>query len=88
MIWSFPHDLKKSLNDLLSNLTLAVSQTFACEEINNNRMNVVGWYHSHPTFNPNPSIRDIETQLKFQVYPCQLKVIDLFIQSVKYDKDT
>lgn len=48
-----------------------VSQTFACEEINNNRMNVVGWYHSHPTFNPNPSIRDIETQLKFQDYFAQ-----------------
>lgn len=47
----------------------SVSQTFACEEINNNKMNVVGWYHSHPTFNPNPSIRDIETQLKFQVIP-------------------
>ncbi|XP_062578565.1 histone H2A deubiquitinase MYSM1-like [Saccostrea cucullata] len=48
-----------------------VSQTFACEEISNNRMNVIGWYHSHPTFNPNPSIRDIETQLKFQEYFAQ-----------------
>ncbi|KAF8940244.1 hypothetical protein BGZ58_007255 [Dissophora ornata] len=27
---------------------------------------VVGWYHSHPTFEPNPSIRDIETQCEYQ----------------------
>ncbi|KAK3824685.1 MAG: hypothetical protein J3Q66DRAFT_277514, partial [Benniella sp.] len=27
---------------------------------------VVGWYHSHPTFEPNPSIRDIENQCEHQ----------------------
>jgi hypothetical protein len=27
---------------------------------------VVGWYHSHPTFEPNPSIRDIENQSAYQ----------------------
>ncbi|KAJ3224168.1 hypothetical protein HK099_000159 [Clydaea vesicula] len=27
---------------------------------------VVGWYHSHPTFIPNPSIRDIENQSAYQ----------------------
>ncbi|KAJ3334364.1 hypothetical protein HDU76_000057 [Blyttiomyces sp. JEL0837] len=27
---------------------------------------VVGWYHSHPTFDPNPSRRDIETQTDHQ----------------------
>ncbi|KAK3577496.1 hypothetical protein CHS0354_026450 [Potamilus streckersoni] len=43
-----------------------VSQTQAQTEINTAGMSVVGWYHSHPTFAPNPSIRDIETQLKFQ----------------------
>lgn len=26
----------------------------------------VGWYHSHPTFEPNPSCRDIETQTMYQ----------------------
>ena len=46
---------------------ITVSQTQASEEIEKNNMSVVGWYHSHPTFEPNPSIRDIETQLKFQV---------------------
>lgn len=43
-----------------------VSQTQASEEIRGSGMDVVGWYHSHPTFAPNPSVRDIETQLKFQ----------------------
>ncbi|KAF7721855.1 Myb-like, SWIRM and MPN domains 1 [Apophysomyces ossiformis] len=28
--------------------------------------NVVGWYHSHPTFEPQPSIRDIENQTSYQ----------------------
>ena len=28
--------------------------------------NVVGWYHSHPSFDPNPSILDIETQTDHQ----------------------
>ena len=46
---------------------LTVSQTQASEEIREAGLDVVGWYHSHPTFAPNPSIRDIETQLKFQV---------------------
>ncbi|XP_060569402.1 deubiquitinase MYSM1-like [Ruditapes philippinarum] len=43
-----------------------VSQNQASEEIRGSGMEVVGWYHSHPTFAPNPSVRDIETQLKFQ----------------------
>jgi protein MYSM1 len=29
-------------------------------------VNVVGWYHSHPTFEPNPSIRDMENQANYQ----------------------
>ncbi|KAJ2961105.1 hypothetical protein NQZ79_g3629 [Umbelopsis isabellina] len=29
-------------------------------------MTVVGWYHSHPTFEPNPSVRDIENQSSYQ----------------------
>eukprot|EP01135_Chromosphaera_perkinsii_P005776 Nk52_evm1s361 gene=Nk52_evmTU1s361 len=30
------------------------------------RLQVVGWYHSHPTFAPNPSLRDIENQFNYQ----------------------
>ena len=29
-------------------------------------MQVVGWYHSHPQFQPDPSIRDIENQCTYQ----------------------
>ena len=50
----------------------AVSQTHASEQIEDVGMQVVGWYHSHPTFAPNPSVRDIETQQKFQVSDMKL----------------
>ena len=30
-------------------------------------LDVVGWYHSHPTFEPDPSIRDLENQATYQV---------------------
>ncbi|XP_052775077.1 deubiquitinase MYSM1-like isoform X2 [Mya arenaria] len=43
-----------------------VSQTLASEDISRSGLEVVGWYHSHPSFAPNPSVRDIETQTKFQ----------------------
>ncbi|XP_072173020.1 uncharacterized protein [Diadema setosum] len=43
-----------------------VSQTEACLAIQESGCSVIGWYHSHPTFAPNPSIRDIETQTDFQ----------------------
>jgi len=32
-----------------------------------NNMQVVGWYHSHPTFHPDPSLIDIENQYNYQV---------------------
>ena len=44
-----------------------VSQTQASEDLAHRGLAVVGWYHSHPTFAPIPSVRDIETQTKFQV---------------------
>ncbi|KAK5907317.1 hypothetical protein CesoFtcFv8_005183 [Champsocephalus esox] len=45
-----------------------VSQTQACDVLSNLGFSVVGWYHSHPTFHPNPSVRDITTQDQFQSY--------------------
>ena len=44
-----------------------VSQTQACEHLAGRGCTVVGWYHSHPRFAASPSVRDIETQAKFQV---------------------
>lgn len=45
-----------------------LSQTQACETLSALGLSVVGWYHSHPTFHPNPSLRDIHTQDQFQSY--------------------
>jgi len=36
------------------------------EVIKKNGLRVVGWYHSHPVFQPDPSIRDIENQTSYQ----------------------
>jgi len=43
-----------------------VSQAEASDKIRQTGNCVVGWYHSHPTFVPNPSLRDLETQANFQ----------------------
>lgn len=48
-----------------------VSQTQACDVLSSLGFSVVGWYHSHPTFHPNPSVRDINTQDQFQVKETQ-----------------
>lgn len=45
-----------------------VSQTLACDTLSSLGLSVVGWYHSHPSFHPNPSVRDIHTQDQFQSY--------------------
>lgn len=36
--------------------------------IENAQLEVVGWYHSHPAFAPDPSIRDIENQGSYQQF--------------------
>ena len=43
-----------------------VGQTRATEAISNLGLSVVGWYHSHPTFQPEPSITDIDNQAIYQ----------------------
>ncbi|KAM5161007.1 deubiquitinase MYSM1 isoform 3-T5 [Callospermophilus lateralis] len=50
-----------------------VSQTQASETLAVRGYSVIGWYHSHPAFDPNPSLRDIDTQAKYQVYLTNLK---------------
>ncbi|XP_015268399.1 PREDICTED: histone H2A deubiquitinase MYSM1 [Gekko japonicus] len=45
-----------------------VSQTQASETLAARGYSIIGWYHSHPAFDPNPSIRDIDTQAKYQNY--------------------
>ncbi len=43
-----------------------VSQIAAGNAISDHGMTVVGWYHSHPRFQPDPSITDIENQNNYQ----------------------
>ncbi|CEG84925.1 hypothetical protein RMATCC62417_18666 [Rhizopus microsporus] len=43
-----------------------VSEMAARELFEQKGLDVVGWYHSHPTFEPQPSIRDIENQTSYQ----------------------
>lgn len=41
-----------------------MSQHEATLRIEQHGLAVVGWYHSHPVFQPDPSVRDIENQSK------------------------
>ena len=43
-----------------------VSQIIAGDAIISSGMTVVGWYHSHPNFQPDPSVIDIENQANYQ----------------------
>lgn len=43
-----------------------VNQTSAYERLTKQDYKIVGWYHSHPTFAPKPSNRDIENQFNWQ----------------------
>lgn len=43
-----------------------VSQAAAIEAFERQSLTAVGWYHSHPTFAPNPSLQDLETQSTYQ----------------------
>lgn len=56
--------IKVNVSYVISSLT--VSQALAKERLERSNYSVVGWYHSHPTFIPNPSLRDLETQSNFQ----------------------
>lgn len=43
-----------------------VSELEAAVYFEEHSMQIVGWYHSHPVFEPDPSIRDIENQWNYQ----------------------
>ena len=43
-----------------------MAQAIALDKLEQQHLQVVGWYHSHPTFSPDPSNRDIETQTDYQ----------------------
>lgn len=45
-----------------------VSVSRARDELAAQDLTVVGWYHSHPTFEPIPSVCDLFYQLQQQVH--------------------
>nr|CAD7587716.1 unnamed protein product [Timema genevievae] len=51
-----------------------VSQTEASEKLHAEDLEVVGWYHSHPKFFPNPSVQDLDTQSNMQSWLCKSSV--------------
>lgn len=59
----------RSLNTGQNDVNVEMDPTSAIETrqlIEEKNMVVVGWYHSHPTFAPDPSIIDIENQRNYQ----------------------
>jgi len=44
----------------------AVAEVEMRSEVAAAGMSVVGWYHSHPVFAPNPSGTDINNQINYQ----------------------
>lgn len=43
-----------------------ISQAKAAELIDSKGLDILGWFHSHPTFAPEPSQQDLETQQSVQ----------------------
>lgn len=43
-----------------------ISEIEAGEFFERQHVRMIGWYHSHPNFEPNPSLRDLETQTVYQ----------------------
>lgn len=43
-----------------------LSEMEAGEFFERSGVRMIGWYHSHPNFEPNPSLRDLETQTMYQ----------------------
>jgi proteasome lid subunit RPN8/RPN11 len=43
-----------------------LSEMEAGEYFEGKNVRMAGWYHSHPNFEPNPSLRDLETQTMYQ----------------------
>lgn len=43
-----------------------VTQAKAADSLHGEGLDIIGWYHSHPSFAPEPSQQDIDTQLAVQ----------------------
>lgn len=43
-----------------------ISQANAADSIHSRGLSILGWFHSHPTFAPEPSQQDLDTQISVQ----------------------
>lgn len=67
-----------TLSSLTVNLRVVlVSQTEGSEQLRSRGLEVVGWYHSHPTFPALPSLRDLHTQVDYLTFSGQRFVFNL-----------
>ncbi|RHY35467.1 hypothetical protein DYB32_000063 [Aphanomyces invadans] len=54
------------------------------ELIRKSHLDVVGWYHSHPAFAPDPSVRDIENQASYQSLFAADKAVDVLSTPIPF----
>ncbi len=63
---------KINLPVLFTEITVLIIERFFCcswqvrNAIAQRGLILVGWYHSHPSYQPDPSVQDIQNQLKYQ----------------------
>lgn len=57
---------QQNIDNLVSVELDAVSEVEIREKAQSEGLKIVGWYHSHPTFEPNPSVVDLEYQQRYQ----------------------
>lgn len=60
-----------------------ISQAKAADAIHSRGLSILGWFHSHPTFAPEPSQQDLDTQLSVQQWigsdkPCMGMILSPF----------
>ncbi|KAI8097524.1 uncharacterized protein BX664DRAFT_258065 [Halteromyces radiatus] len=74
----------RSLNTGQNDVNVEMDPTSALETrqlIEDKNMTVVGWYHSHPTFIPDPSLVDIENQCNYQRL-CRDELLEPFVGAI------
>jgi hypothetical protein len=59
-----------------------IAQITIFERIKSDGLSVVGWYHSHPLFEPNPSVRDVHNQLNQQIQYGELLFVGAIVTSL------
>lgn len=75
----------RSLNTGQNDVNVEMDPTSAIDvrqQIEEQNMQVVGWYHSHPTFVPDPSLMDIENQKSYQTQWRDEQTLEPFVGAI------